>query len=264
MNRLLACALLLIACQAPAAEPVRVMVLGTFHFDNPGLDIANVQVDDVLQPRRQAELRALADSLARFQPTLVAVEQDADALPDRALPAYSRYLAGEGREDRNEILQIGYRLAQRAGLRRVVGIDTPGAFPFEAVQAWAGRHGRSADLDAEIAAIQARVNAMEAQQRTQTIGRVLHDMNRPEVIREDNGFYLRLLGYGAGAEQPGAALLGAWTARNLAICARLVQVARAGDRVVVVYGAGHSAALRQCVTDLPGWQLVEAVDYLPR
>lgn len=223
MSRLLALALLLIVFQAPAAEPVRVMVLGTFHFDNPGLDIANAQVDDVLKPQRQVELRELADGLARFQPTLVAVEQDADALPERALPAYTRYLAGEGRDDRNEILQIGYRLAQRAGLRRVVGIDTPGDFPFEAVEAWAGRHGRGADLDAEMAAIQARVQAMEAQQKTQTIGRVLYDMNRPEVIREDNGFYLRMLAYGAGAEQPNAALL-----------------------------------------DLPGWQLVEAVDYLPR
>ena len=79
---------------------------------------------------------------------------------------------------------------------------------------------------------QARVKRMEAQQRTDTIGRVLHDMNLPATIREDNGFYLRILGYGAGAQQPGAALAGAWAARNLAICARLAQVARPGDRIV--------------------------------
>ena len=53
------------------------------------------------------------------------------------------------------------------------------------------------------------------------------------------------------------ALLAAWTARNIAICARLVQSAQPGDRVLVVYGAGHSFLLRQCVQQMPGWLLVE-------
>jgi hypothetical protein len=264
MNRLLALLLVFVACHAPAAEPVRVMVLGTFHFANPGLDLANAQVDDVLQPRRQAELQALAEGLARFRPTVVAVERDADAAPDRAVKSYADYLAGQGRDDRNEIVQVGFRLARLAGLQRVVGIDTHGDFPFEALQAWAQRNGRAADLQKEIEDIQARVKRMEQQQKTHTIGQVLRDMNQPATIRDDNGFYMRVLGYGAGSQQPGAALAGAWAARNLAICARLAQVARPGDRVVVVYGAGHSHALRQCVADVPGWQLVEAVDYLPR
>jgi hypothetical protein len=42
-----------------------------------------------------------------------------------------------------------------------------------------------------------------------------------------------------------------------------VQLARPGDRIVVVYGAGHSQLLRQCVQDLPGWKLVEPNDFLP-
>jgi hypothetical protein len=264
MNRLLALMLVAIACQAPAAEPVRVMVLGTFHFANPGLDLANAQVDDVLQPRRQAELQALAESLARFAPTVVAVERGADEVPDRALKSYAEYLAGKGQDDRNEIVQVGFRLARLAGLQRVVGIDTHGDFPFDALQAWAQRHGRAPDLQKEIEDIQSRVKRMEAQQKTHTISQVLRDMNQPAAIREENGFYMRMLAFGAGSQQPGAALHGAWTARNIAICARLAQVARPGDRVVVVYGAGHSHALRQCVSDMPGWQLVEAVDYLPR
>ncbi len=264
MNRLLALCGVLVALQATAAEPVRVMVLGTFHFANPGLDLANAKVDDVLQPRRQAELQALAEGLARFRPTVVAVERDADPAPDRALKSYADYLAGQGRDDRNEIVQVGFRLARLAGLQRVVGIDTNGDFPFEALQAWAQGHGRAADLQREIELIQAQVKRMEQQQQTLTIGQVLRVMNQPATIRDDNGFYMRMLGYGDGQQQPGAALVGAWAARNLAICARLVQVARPGDRVVVVYGAGHSHSLRQCVSDMPGWQLVEAVDYLPR
>jgi hypothetical protein len=136
-------------------------------------------------------------------------------------------------------------------------------FPFGAVQAWAQAQGRNAELQQEIDWIQARVKGMEERQKTHTIGQMLRHFNQPATIREDNRFYARMLGFGAGEQQPGAALLGAWTTRNLAICARLVQRARPGDRIVVVYGAGHGHALRQCIQDLPGWRLVEAVDYLP-
>jgi hypothetical protein len=36
-----------------------------------------------------------------------------------------------------------------------------------------------------------------------------------------------------------------------------------GDRVVVLYGAGHARLLRECVEEMPGWKLVEANSFLP-
>ena len=138
---------------APAAPAVQVMVLGTYHFGNPGLDLQNMRADDVLQPKRQAEVAAVMDGLARFRPTRVAVEVVADSLPGAALPKYRRYRAGEGRDDRNEISQIGYRLADRAGLADVQGIDVDGDFPYEAVQAWAEGHGQAAALKQDFDAI---------------------------------------------------------------------------------------------------------------
>ena len=39
------------AAPALAAPPVEVMVLGAYHFGNPGLDTNNIQVDSVLTPR---------------------------------------------------------------------------------------------------------------------------------------------------------------------------------------------------------------------
>ena len=42
-----------------------------------------------------------------------------------------------------------------------------------------------------------------------------------------------------------------------------MEVAEPGDRTVVLYGAGHAAWLRHFVQTTPGFELVEAVDYLP-
>ncbi len=245
-------------------QPVQVMVLGTYHFGNPGLDIHNAKVDDVMAPRRQRDITQLLNGLARFRPTRVAVEMRADDATAHAVPAYREFLSGDKPASRTEIDQIGFRLAQQLGHSELYGIDVDGEFPFEALQQYAQKTGRAAELQSLVESVRRRVKAIEARQRRASIGQLLREMNSRAAIQADNGFYTRMLAWGDGAEQPGAKLVASWTARNLGICARLVQLAQPGDRVLVVYGAGHTFALRDCVQHMPGWRLVEPGPYLPR
>jgi len=61
--------------QTPASSaPAQVMMLGTYHFGNPGQDLHNMKADNVLTPKKQAELADVAARLARFKPTEIAVE----------------------------------------------------------------------------------------------------------------------------------------------------------------------------------------------
>jgi hypothetical protein len=85
------------------------MILGTFHMVNPGLDAYNVEADDVRSPPRQREISELLNRLERFRPTVIAMEgkYGSDTWPER----YARYLTGEYDLGRNEIKQIGFRLA---------------------------------------------------------------------------------------------------------------------------------------------------------
>ena len=63
-------AILAFGAPAKAAEPpVDVMVLGAYHFGNPGLDTNNINVDSVLTPEKQAQLEAVAKALLAFRPT---------------------------------------------------------------------------------------------------------------------------------------------------------------------------------------------------
>ncbi|MFC7057401.1 hypothetical protein [Halovenus salina] len=52
----------------PTPEQVEVIVLGTYHMDEPGLDKVNVAADDVLVSTRQRELSSFVSHLPR--PTL--------------------------------------------------------------------------------------------------------------------------------------------------------------------------------------------------
>ena len=247
-----------------AAEPVEaavaeVMIVGTYHFSNPGQDQHNVVAEDVLAPERQQQLDRIATSLQRFRPTLVAVEWPRDVVNER----YASFLAGMLAPSRNEVVQLGFRLARLADLSAVYGIDVDGEFPYEPVQTWAEQHGMASRLAALSEAAQASVERITSLQREGSIGEALREMNRPGRIVQDNAFYAELPRFGSDDEQPGAALLSAWNTRNVAICARLVQALKPGDRAVVFYGAGHSFLLRQCVSQTPGLKLIEANAYLP-
>lgn len=267
MHALFRCASAAVLALAAGGNAIatEVMILGTYHMANPGHDIHNLKADDVLVEKRQRELADVATGLAKFKPTKVVVEQPVENGAPAKLAKYHDYLDGKMADSRNEVVQVGYRLARQMKLAEVWGIDVDGDFPFEAVQKFAeGRPElakRLADLGADV---ERMLKGLEDTLKTGTVSQGLRYMNDPKRIVEGNSFYSTLLLYGAGSDQPGAALLTAWESRNNQICARLMQLAQPDDRIVVLYGSGHAFLLRRCVQDMPGFRLVEANDYLPK
>ena len=256
---------------APAARgegppPIQVMILGTYHFGNPGRDLHNTNADDVTTPRRQKELADLATQLERFKPTRVAVEASVDAA-DLQVAAYHAFTPADLGKKRNEIVQIGYRIAHDVGLGEVYGIDesTDGIdyFPYPKVVDYAKQHGGEARLAALDARTEKSVREFSASQATRSIAQLLAQKNDPAQIRaEHDEFYDALLALGDAKAQPGAELNAAWYQRNAKIFAKLTQIARPGDRVIVVFGAGHAFWLRHLVEHAPGFALVEPNRYL--
>ena len=264
----LACAAL--SCALPAsAKPVEVMVLGAYHFANPGKDLANVKVDDVLAPKRQAELAAVADALAAWKPTKIMVERTVDA-PDLIDPNYTVFTPANLATKRNEREQIAYRLAHRLGLEKVFGIDEQGGedepdyFPFGKVTDWAKAYGQADRLDAWMAVPTAEVKRFEALQATHTIPQLLAIQNGREGFNGSLTGYYGLLAFGDTEAQPGADLNAMWYLRNAKIFAKLMRVAEPGDRVLVVYGAGHNTWLRHFASETAGYESVDPLPYLER
>jgi hypothetical protein len=236
----------------------QVMLVGTYHFSNPGKDLNNVKAVDIFAAGRQQEIGKVVAGLGRFAPTQVAVEWPAAVVNER----YAQFRAGQLQESRNEVVQLGFRLARERGLANVHGLDVAGDFPFEAVDAWARGHGRGAEIDAMLAVGARETEHISALQEQTSIGGVLRELNSRESIERNHGFYPPMLTLGSGDEQPGVKLVSAWYARNLAICARLLQEIKPGDRVVVFYGQGHIYLLQHCLREQAGVQLVDPLGYL--
>ncbi|HEX4383434.1 MAG TPA: DUF5694 domain-containing protein [Myxococcales bacterium] len=242
-----------------AQAPVEVMILGTFHMANPGHDLHNQKVPDVLAAESQAQLKQVAEALAAFKPTRIDVEWPKETVAER----YPQFLAGKLAPSRNEVVQLGFRLGQ-AARAEVAGIDVDGDFPYEAVQTWAKAHGREPELNALGATVEKMLAEESRVLEEHGIAGELRFVNDPANLAGGQNFYRSMTGFGGGGDQPGAELLTAWYKRNFVLCARIAQQAKPGDRIVVMFGAGHAFLLRQCVSEMPGWKLVEPASFLPK
>ncbi len=238
----------------------RILLLGTFHFQDAGRDAYRPVVPfDVRSRGRQQEIENLLAKLAAWRPTRIAVE----ARPERQarLDSLFAIYPGNGMDTlRNEIYQIGFRLAKRLGLPGVNGVDAPARSLDSTMtdEEWqrrsqALRRGllSSTDWEARFTALYRGDDSLKA---LQPLEETLLYMNSPERLRAGHGHYLvgNLLN-GAPGEYVGAdGFVSAWYNRNIRIYSNIVRLARdPEERILVLFGAGHIPILRELMQSTP-------------
>jgi hypothetical protein len=239
----------------------QIMIFGTHHMDNPNLDYVKTNFSDVLAEPRQQQIKDLVKRLEAFAPTHVALE----VLPERTErinERYRQYLAGGYTLTRNEVDQVGLRLARAMGHSEVYCIDHHQDLNFGAVFAYVEEHGLT-ELKAEMEGFMAELTA--TQQRLEAEGTVLDLLRYFNSPEHDNlhQIYLRSTLVGAGDNWIGAEMTGNWYARNLKMYANILRLAqRPEDRIFVLVGAGHGALLREFLRQTPQVELIDPAGYL--
>ena len=70
--------LLLLASQFTFSQtktkPTEILVIGTYHFNNPGLDVAQYKVLDIMGEKPQKQLEEISSAIAKFKPTKIFTE----------------------------------------------------------------------------------------------------------------------------------------------------------------------------------------------
>ena len=243
LNRMLLCAALVLPLSghtAPAVEPepARVLILGSFHFDDAGLDAVKSTHKDVMQPAEQQYLQSLAERLAAFKPTHVLLEYP-DKANARINAEYLAYRKGQRPLGRNEIDQIGYRVARLAGLAQVHGIDEKA--PDLPNPVWE----RTQDIAPTMALVQRLTERSNEEHRRLSLQQLLEQLNSAEADRENKSLYMSFNAVGAADRSfSGADSAANWWHRNFRIYAQIQRHAQPGTRVLVLAGSGHAAILR--------------------
>lgn len=229
------------------------LFVGSYHMDNPGRDVVNVAADDVLAAPRQREIEEVARALARYRPTRVMVEVDSgrQAEVDRDYAASCR---GERPLARNEVEQLGFRIACAAGLDTVFAVDAGDLAPGVDLtqvdyQAGVARHGQQSHYDAFVRDLEAWSAASQQVLAKGSVLDMLRRLNSDAWLATNARSYHEIGLLGTQADPVGARWVRYWFGRNLAIFNSIVRNTEAGDRVLVIYGAGHGNHLRQLAAD---------------
>jgi hypothetical protein len=264
------------------------MLLGTFHFDDPGLDAHKPRhAFDVFSARRQSEIAEVVGLLAAYRPTKIAVERARYEQAD-VDDAYRAHVRGGAPLAADEVHQLGFRLAARLGHARVWCVNAWDRYyeppvdcePYlragdratperllggaaEELARYARERGQAhllSEWSDYFRATAARWDELKSQRR---LREHLRDANAEANLLRAHGAYLvGRFKLSRDGDYAGADWTTAWFNRNLRIFANLQRITAPGDRLLLVIGAGHVPILRHCALASPEYDLAEVADYL--
>ena len=244
----------------------QIMLLGTLHFQDRGLDWYKPQVGfDVFSESRQREIAEVVELLAAFQATKIAVERTPDQQEEINL-SYRAFLRGEYQLPGDEVYQLGFRLAKRLGHDNVRCVNAWDRHyePQVDLEAYAREHGQEPLLSQWSPRFKQLYEHRDRSAANLTLMERLLDSNSEKRILEKHGHYLvDWFRVGIGTEYPGVDRVTGWYNRNLRIFANLHRITESPDeRILLIIGGGHVPILRHAVLASPDYELVEVHEYL--
>lgn len=253
------------------AQDVEVLTLGTFHFAFQNKDVqktAKKDQIDVLNPEYQIEIEAIVRKIAKFKPSIIAIEVD-PIRQSEIDSLYRAYLTGNHVLERNEAQQIGFRLAKQFNLKKLHCVNDWGKLPEEINQAIYGNDSLAKQKfmdffynNPDSLLIFKEKNLF----KTKGILAELRKRNSKEYLTNDLGNYLiSVFKYKTDDNEFFGVdfTTGWWYNRNLRIFRNIQKIpTKPDDKIVVIYGSGHLNILNPLFDASPEYKLVRTNDYL--
>lgn len=243
-------------------EKTQVLVVGTFHFDYPGLDVMKTEEKDkidVLKEPKKSEVTELVEYLKKFNPNKIAIEASEKW---NATDKLRKYKKGEFRTERGERFQLGMRLAAE------LEFDT-----IYAINAWSFAD----DLEKRDSVLYKELFKDYDFQSDDPFDQYMRDWyeeeknlipttNLLEVFKWMNTRESHKYGYGAYLvgdfkldNNKGADIVSIWWYnRNMRIFRNIQKITESkNDRILVIFGNGHVPILRQLLEASPEYDFME-------
>lgn len=250
--------LLLFTASAQSKRPLKILLLGVFHFENPGLDVAKFKNADVLSEHRQQEVMQIVKRLKDFSPDKIFIEDTPENQykTDSLLGQYKKgsYIPGV-----NEIDQLGLRLGKELNLRTLYAVDyRKSDFPFDSLMRSAAETGQIDLINWIKSIIDSVQTSFNTALERSTISQMLIRENTAETIKLHHDFYYGLLPAGMPGNHVGSYLVSEWWRRNMIIYENILKRLDGNEnRILVIFGSGHTALLHQMMRYNPNIELVD-------
>ena len=256
------------------SEKIKVYLLGTFHF---------AQTDDsynVLDEKHQNSIEELCEIIARQRPDKVFVERQPEyEFQNRIDSLYSSYLTiSRPIKAKNEIYQVGFRVAKKLGHKKVYQCDHPGQYGRlnGAVVAYAEKNDQRDVLEATKVGTVVRYDETineDSVMNNSTLLRYIQWLNSPLVMQTSHASYVtnypqvgssNYYNYDDDDTLIGAELTADWYRRNIMIYTKMInQINYEKDKAIfLLMGGDHIPIIQSLFEANPYFEVIETPKWL--
>ncbi|MFD2587960.1 DUF5694 domain-containing protein [Croceitalea marina] len=249
----------------------KAMVLGTFHFDSnsDASDIKGKNRMDIFSEDNQKQLDSLMKILKKFNPTKIAVEWQPRVQPT-VDSLYNAYKNDSWEIRKNEIFQIGFRLAKQLNHDKLYCVDNRPPMPEaisemdddEDLENFADSLGQKELMHAYDDDNKAFNDYLDSIQKTNTVLDVLGLYNSEQYAKRSKQIWLTgMVNLGVYDNYMGTDLTGHWYRRNTRIFVNTANlVENEEERILIIYGAMHKWLLDELFEGSPEFESVQFND----
>jgi hypothetical protein len=234
--------------------------LGTIHFAGSS-DMAGIKTGDIETPKRQEEIKALTDALALYKPTKIILEYPYGNTKLDSL--YQQYLIKKHTLNVNEQQQIGFRLAAQLGHKHIYPADFKMNLPFDELTTYLESAGEMDDFQTMMNNIIIVMGELQKVYTDSSLKEVFVYMNQTKFDNLNKNLYLEYINkMGSEKNAVGTEVTATWWHRNFRIMFNIDKITEPGDRVLVIFGQGHTAIFKDFYKTRDDYYYQEILDYL--
>ncbi|MBC6999458.1 DUF5694 domain-containing protein [Cytophaga sp. FL35] len=238
-----------------------VSILGVFHFVSKNNTVSQ-KFTNLQSSCTQKEIIKLVDELAAYQPTKIAIERPYKT-QQQLDSTYTAYLNGNHLLSNEETDQIGFRLAKKLGHKKLYLVYSEVSFDFHVAEVFAQNNGQEKLIDSVISNASHLANTFDSIAYNHGLIKAIAYINTHEAIDQNHLGYQLISQIGSTDTYIGAEVVGNWYSSNLKIFQNIRQLATSStDKILVLYGQGHSKFLIDLVKDAPDIKHTSILKYL--
>lgn len=253
---------------------IKVVLIGTFHF-GATTDAKSTKFPDLFSKNRQLQLDTIAQKISLLQPNKIFVENDPSQQNklDNLFELYKVQGLTDTIKYRSETFQLGFRMAKKANLKKVYAVDYPMELPFSELKE-AQQSIASIPQDSLKKIIQnfptffQQRKPFDESKYPKLPSSTLRDYYlfiNSKTYRHDLMYdYLQQpMTFKYFSNSVGIKYTSIWYERNLNIFNNiLLHLSKEDKTIVILFGAAHTAVLRQYFENHPLFEIVELDDVL--
>ncbi len=241
----------------------QILLVGTFHYANPGLDVAQLNNFNIMSEKSQKELETMSDKIKKFGPDKIFVEWEFSKQSDLD-KLYNKNTDSLFKTNKNEITQLALRTAKKLNHKKLYGMNLYTSFPYDSLMMAMEKANQKDLMEKNKLMTQNFEKQHNERIRKSSLQEMMLYYNTKQAENENLQWYLEIANRAGNPDDfSGPSLVSNWYKRNLYMYSLIQKLTESTDnKIMILVGAGHAAIIRGFIEHDPTFEIVDLATVL--